>query len=56
MPADMRSALQKHGLLARYGAASSDKRMRYLRWIDEARGPMRDGRIDQMIAELKRDS
>ncbi len=56
MAADVRAELAKHGLLARYGAVSADRRMGYLARIEAARqGPARAARIAQMIEELRRD-
>ena len=56
MAADVRAELAKHGLLARYGAASADRRLGYLVRIEAARqGPARAARIAQMIEELRRD-
>ncbi len=55
MPAGVRAALQKHGVLAAYNARPAYQRNDYLGWIDAAqRDATKAKRTEQMLNELAR--
>ncbi len=54
MPAQVRSALDEHGLMADYKSRPSYQRNDYLGWIARAKlDATREKRLSQMLAELK---
>lgn len=53
MPADVRDALVRHGLVERYRARPPYQRNDYLGWIGRAKRPeTREKRLAQMLEEL----
>jgi uncharacterized protein YdeI (YjbR/CyaY-like superfamily) len=55
MPAGIRAALRKRGVLAAYNARPAYQRNDYLGWIDAAhRDETKAKRTEQMLAELER--
>jgi uncharacterized protein YdeI (YjbR/CyaY-like superfamily) len=54
MPAFVKEALAKAGLMARYRARPPYQRNDYLMWINQAKlARTKQKRLDQMLAELK---
>lgn len=54
MPAEVRQALQAHGLMAAYDARPPYQRNDYLGWIGRAKlAATREKRLEQMLAELR---
>jgi uncharacterized protein YdeI (YjbR/CyaY-like superfamily) len=55
MPADIKAALSKHGVLTAYNARPAYQRNDYLGWIDAAhRDATKAKRTEQMLNELAR--
>ena len=55
MPANVRKALQKHGLMETYNARPPYQRNDYIGWITRAKlTATQQKRLDQMLEELKR--
>lgn len=55
MPAGVRAALQRRGLLAKYRQRPPYQQNDYLRWITHARRPeTQRKRLEQMLDELQR--
>jgi uncharacterized protein YdeI (YjbR/CyaY-like superfamily) len=55
MPAFMRDALKKNGLMELYNARPPYQRNDYIGWINQARREgTKEKRLKQMIAELKK--
>jgi uncharacterized protein YdeI (YjbR/CyaY-like superfamily) len=55
MPANVRKALQKHGLMEAYNARPPYQRNDYIGWITRAKlTATQEKRLNQMLEELKR--